>query len=552
MYTRFYEFSEKPFNVTPDPRFLYQTGSHKESLASMIYGIKERKGFISIIGEVGTGKTTLIYTLLKQLEGKVNTVFLFHTTITFDQLLKHILLELEIPVAGEEKTGLLRLLHEYLIQKSSQDENLALVIDEAQNLSKEVLEELRMLSNLETPHLKLLQIVLVGQPELDVKLNSEDLRQLKQRIGIRCQIMPLSREECREYIDHRLKLVGSSGPKIFTKEAIALISDYAKGIPRTINILCDNALLTGYSLLRKKIDVTIIQEVIRDMEGSISEKPGALKPSPATVSRLWPRQLSFLSSNTPLFILSLFCLVLLFLFGRGYFQKSSVKLSTVKKELNAQVEVEVPKHVQREVMPRASEKAVSKEVPRESPKPVAKEIPKEVPKRVTKEGAEEAKKAGKMTAQESARTDKPGPAQGAVASVEAERIVSLPPPAFAEDEVRQFLSSYVDRYNRKDLDGLLSLFSSKAVQNQKDGLGGIRKIYANSFGQSQELQYRVDGMSIEIYRNWAEVKARFSLNQSLKKTREEKTSEGSIRWVLVQEDGNLKILSLDYEGEKSP
>ncbi len=324
MYTLFYEFSEKPFNVSPDPRFLYQTASHRESFASMIYGIKERKGFISIIGEVGTGKTTLIYALLKHLDEKINTVFIFHTNITFDQLLKNILLELGIPVGQEEKTALLRLLNEYLIQKLSQDENLAVIIDEAQNLSKEVMEELRMLSNLETPHSKLLQIVLVGQPELEAKLNSENLRQLRQRIGIRRQIMPLSGEECREYIDHRLKLVGSSSSKIFTTEAVTLICDYAKGIPRAINILCDNALLIGYSLSRKKIDAKIIYEVIRDMEGSLFERrPAPFKPPPVNVSQSSPPKLGFLSNKTSLFILSLFCLALLVFFGKEYFQKSS-------------------------------------------------------------------------------------------------------------------------------------------------------------------------------------------------------------------------------------
>ncbi len=289
----------------------------------MIYGIKERRGFISITGEVGTGKTTLIYALLKHLDEKINTVFVFNTHIAFDQLLKNILFELEIPVAQEEKTALLRLLNDYLIQRFLRDENLAIIIDEAQNLSKEVMEELRMLSNLETSHSKLLQIVLVGQPELEVKLNSDNLRQLKQRIGIRRQIMPLSREECREYIDHRLKLVGSSSSKIFTTEAITLICDYAKGIPRTLNILCDNALLIGYGLSRKKIDANIIHEVIRDMEGSLVERPAPFEPPPVTVSQSSPPKVSFLSSKTPLFLVTLFCLVLLFLFGEEYFQKSS-------------------------------------------------------------------------------------------------------------------------------------------------------------------------------------------------------------------------------------
>jgi type II secretory pathway predicted ATPase ExeA len=280
MYTKFYGFSEKPFNITPDPRFLYQTADHREALASMIYGIRERKGFIAITGEVGTGKTTLIYTLLKELKGGVKTVFIFHTNITFVQLLMNILSELEIPTPDEKETALLRGLYDYLIQGLSRNEKLAIIIDEAQNLSKEVMEGLRMLSNLETTTLKLLQIVLVGQPELDAKLNAPELRQLRQRIEIKRQLRPLSRGECQEYIDHRLKLVGSDSSRIFTPEAISLICDYGKGIPRLINILCDNALLIGYGLAQKVIDANIFHEVVKDMGGPLLAKPNYPEPLP--------------------------------------------------------------------------------------------------------------------------------------------------------------------------------------------------------------------------------------------------------------------------------
>jgi len=254
----------------------------------MIYGIRERRGFISISGEVGTGKTTLIYSLLGRLDESVKTVHIFHTKATFEELLKNILLELEVPNIQEGKIDLLRLLNEYLIQKLAHGENLAVIIDEAQNLSPDVLEELRMLSNLETPKTKLLQIVLVGQPELETKLNSEELRQLKQRIGIRRRISRLNEEESREYIDHRLKLVGSRSSAVFTPEALSQIRQYAGGIPRIINILCDSGFLIGYGLSKKRIDASIIQEVIRDMEGSTwanstPPEPAAV-PSPAPSS----------------------------------------------------------------------------------------------------------------------------------------------------------------------------------------------------------------------------------------------------------------------------
>ena len=326
MYTQFYGFSEKPFNVTPDPKFLYQTPGHREALASMIYGVKERKGFISITGEVGTGKTTLIYTLLNHLlNEKVKAVFIFHTNITFQQFLKNLLLELELPIIEEEKTALLRQINEYLIQRLSHGENLAIIIDEAQNLSMEVIEELRMLSNLETPKFKLLQIVLVGQPELEVKLNSDELRQLRQRIGIRRQIRSLSREECKAYIDYRLNLVGNSNSNIFTSEAISLIYEYGKGIPRIINTICDNALLIGYGLAQKKINVNIIQEVIKDMNNSILNITPHPEPVSVNLTQPLAFKLPFTQNKISVFILSLFCIALFFPFGWKFLLESPIK-----------------------------------------------------------------------------------------------------------------------------------------------------------------------------------------------------------------------------------
>lgn len=264
----------------------------------MMYAIKERKGFISITGEVGTGKTTLVHTLLAKLDRQVRAVFIFHTHVSFEELLKAVLAELDIPILDRGKAGLLQALNESLIQRLSQNENVALIIDEAQNLGKEVLEELRLLSNLETPKSKLLQIVLVGQPELEAKLDSPELRQLKQRIGIRRKIQPLPPEECEKYIDHRLKQVGSSVRNTFTKEVLALVCGYSKGIPRMINTLCDNALLIGYGLSKKRIDGAIVREVLKDM-GEVSLPAGevasphaeALPPSPKPDRDEWePRE----------------------------------------------------------------------------------------------------------------------------------------------------------------------------------------------------------------------------------------------------------------------
>jgi len=269
MYTKFFGFTDKPFNVTPDPRFLYLSPSHQEALASMIYGIRERRGFVTIIGEVGTGKTTLLHTLFKELDKDTTTIFIFNTKVNFNQLLQNILIELELIPKSSNKSELLHQLNDFLIEKLSLDENVALIIDEAQNLPSTVLEELRMLSNLETPREKLLQILLVGQPELDFKLRSPKLRQLKQRIGINCYLAPLNNEERIKYVQHRLTVAGCNDGHLFSHKALELLCNHSGGIPRIINILCDNALLSAYGKDQKRIDTGIIEDVISDHESSM-------------------------------------------------------------------------------------------------------------------------------------------------------------------------------------------------------------------------------------------------------------------------------------------
>jgi general secretion pathway protein A len=318
MYNEFYGFSEQPFDITPDPKFLFLTESHREALASMNYGIKERKGFISISGEVGTGKTTLIHQLLDSLERGVKVVFISQTKVTFEQLLREIILELKLRLVGEQnKLSLTRKFNQYLIKRLALDNNLAIIIDEAQHLSIEALEELRMLSNLETATAKLLQIILVGQPELEDKLNSRELRQLKQRIVIRRRILPLREEDSRRYIEHRLKIVGSSTSQVFTPDALSMICHYSKGIPRTINILCDNAFLIGHGHGKKKVNPLIIQEVIRHMEALprkewVEENTGYPKRN-----RSWASILRRLLPRISYAALPLFLLILLILLGIG-------------------------------------------------------------------------------------------------------------------------------------------------------------------------------------------------------------------------------------------
>jgi len=279
MYTQFYGFSNKPFNVILDPTSFQLTTSHLETLTSMIHGIDAGKGFISITGETGIGKTTLIYTLLKHLKNNGMAISISRTNIPFRDLIRNLLSELKLPIIEDNEKTLLQTLNDYLILKLLREENIGIIIDEAQNLPKEGWDELRMLSNLEGSKSKLFQIILMGQPELEVMLDKKQLREIDERIGIRLQLKPLSEKECMRYIDHRLNMVGADGSRIFTPGAISLICYFSKGIPKTINALCDQAFQIGSRISQNKIDETIVKEAFKNMDGLSLQKP--IHPEPA-------------------------------------------------------------------------------------------------------------------------------------------------------------------------------------------------------------------------------------------------------------------------------
>ena len=271
MYEQFYGLKQKPFNLTPDPEFIFFTEKHREAFAHLVYGIKERRGFIEITGEVGTGKTTLCRALLNEFEEDIKLALILNPALSDVELLMAINQELFVPNRGESKKDLLDALNDYLIEQHSHSVNVVLIIDESQNLSKETLEQIRMISNLETAKAKLIQIVLVGQPELREKLKSPELRQLNQRITVRYHISNLSVEETSAYIYHRLRIAGSEGRIIFTPDGIKLIHQYSKGIPRLINAICDQALLAGYISERFQIDPPLIKLALQELG---TEKPG--------------------------------------------------------------------------------------------------------------------------------------------------------------------------------------------------------------------------------------------------------------------------------------
>jgi len=269
MYRQFFGLKEKPFNITSDPNFLYLSRVHKEAFAHLIYGVKERKGFLEITGEIGAGKTTLCRALLNHLDANTKSAFIFNSTLPEMQLFQTILEDFGVSVEKRTKASMLRQFNNFLLEELSKNNNVILIIDEAQNLKAQVLEELRILSNMETEKEKLFQMILVGQPELREKLNAPSLRQLRQRIGVRFHITPLSNSEIGEYIYHRLKVAGSCGDISFSEDALDTIYKYSGGIPRLINTVCDKALLSAYVAGTKYIDSAVVEKCTREIEGLV-------------------------------------------------------------------------------------------------------------------------------------------------------------------------------------------------------------------------------------------------------------------------------------------
>ncbi len=264
MYLQHYNFQHLPFRNTPDPRFFYETPRHNEALANLIYAVEQRRGFVLLSGEIGSGKTLVTHLLLKHIEDHAQIALVRNTHLNSSQLIRLICDEFGVQVSGEaDKAAMLLALNSFLIQQLAEDRLVVVIIDEAQNLSDKVLEELRMLSNLETSSEKLLQIVIVGQPELRDKVSQPHLEQLRQRIALSYHLEPLTLEEITAYIYHRMKIAGAEHTARFTPEAIAKVARFSRGTPRIINGLCDNALLYGFTAGTTTIDELLIDKVLK-------------------------------------------------------------------------------------------------------------------------------------------------------------------------------------------------------------------------------------------------------------------------------------------------
>lgn len=266
MYCKFYGLQERPFNVTSDPDFFFLSRKHQEALSHLLYGASQRKGIMVLTGEIGTGKTTLCRVFLNHLGKNVKTAFILNPHFSELQLLEAIVKDFGIVVRAGSRLELVAELNRFLIKESEQGNNIILIIDEAQNLKSNMLEQVRLLSNLETEKEKLLQVILVGQPELNSKINLYDLRQLRQRIMVRYHISPLEHDEVRDYINHRLNVAGSDGRIKFTDEAIEEIVKFSSCTPRLINMICDRALLAGFVAETNTIDLAIMKRCMEELE----------------------------------------------------------------------------------------------------------------------------------------------------------------------------------------------------------------------------------------------------------------------------------------------
>ena len=277
MYKEFFGLRANPFNVNPDPRYLFLTRHTEEALACLTYGIQSRKGFVLLTGEVGTGKTTLINKLLEWLRAQqVPTAFVFNSRMNVPQFLDYTMADFGIPCETRSKSQILMRLYNWLLERYRAGETAVLIVDEAQNLADEVLEEIRMLTNLETFTEKLLQIVLVGQTELEQKLKQPHLRQLRQRLTLRAKTHPLSADETKAYIQQRLRIAGSNGQQIFDPEALSAIHRYSSGIPRVVNLICEHCLVSAFVDQQSVVGRTIVDAVARDFD--LGDSPATLPP----------------------------------------------------------------------------------------------------------------------------------------------------------------------------------------------------------------------------------------------------------------------------------
>jgi general secretion pathway protein A len=516
MYADFYGFRELPFSITPDPRFLYLNDCYEEALAALSYGVSARKGFISLVGEAGTGKTTLLRRLLDTLEPRTRSVLLLNPSVTFAEILEHILLELGIPTDGARKLTLVRRLNEFLLAHTAAGGNVVLLIDEAQDLSPRALEELRLLSNLETAREKILQIVLAGQPELEGLLGHARLRQLRQRVTLRVRVRPLTSDEVAAYVRARLERVTAAGADLFAPAALARVAALSSGIPRLINVLCDAALLAGFVAGVRRVDAPMVDEAWRDHElGAPPCPPPGEEVRPAAA----PPQSSAAVSPPP-----------------------------------AAPPAAVPE-------PPASP-APEPGLPTEPPPPPTAAEAAEPRSTLSVPGAVsmvavlvvgicglsflDARLRSRDTAEQVATAAPP-----LVAAAEASGVVAPPPAAspgagpVSSAEATALLDAFRLAYEARDVDRLVHLFAPDAAENGRHGHEAIAAAYRAALGVLTDVHYALPQVAVEARGERAGIRGPFVISyRQADGARSE--IRGAAEWELERRDGEPRIVRLDY------
>jgi len=533
MYADHFGLRELPFNITPDPRFLYLNDCYQEALAALGYGIDARKGFISLIGDAGTGKTTLLRRVLDTVGPATKTVLLLNPTVGFDEILEHILLELGVPPEGGRKLVLLQRLNEFLLEHTAAGGNVALLIDEAQDLRPDVLEELRLLSNLETAREKILQIVLAGQPELDDTLANPSLRQLRQRVALRIHLRPLSPAEVAAYVRTRLERVGGAAGELFTADALAHIADLGHGIPRLVNVLCDAALMVAFASGSRTVTPAIVEEAWHDHDSGIPAALDRLRPlPPAPVDE--PAPAASVEPGAPLDLAPA--------------AEPSDDASDDAPPVEPPASFDLPEGEA------PARKSLS--VPVAAAAVLAMAVALAVGSlRQTASGPEPRDAA---RAQSGVSTAAPVPPEPAAALVLSEAAASEghPDAAAAADaplsnaEAAALVDEFRAAYEARDVDRLVQLFAEDADKNGVRGLEAIAASYRNTLPTLSDVRYSVPTLAVTRQGARAEVRAPFILAYH---NAEGVGGEirGQAEWSLERRAGRARIVALSYRLEPS-
>jgi general secretion pathway protein A len=534
MYAEFYGLREPPFNITPDPRFLYLNDCYQEALAALAYGIDARKGFVSLVGEAGTGKTTLLRRLLDTVGAGTRTVLLLNPTVSFEEILEHILLELGVPPDGGRKLVLLQRLNEFLIEHTAAGGNVALLIDEAQDLHRDVLEELRLLSNLETAREKILQIVLAGQPELDAMLADPSLRQLRQRVTLRVRIRPLTAAEVAVYVRTRLERAGATA-ELFGVDALARVAALSQGIPRLVNVLCDAALLAAFAAGARVVTGAIVDEAWRDyaVDGPLVEPA----PTPA-VSAVRPVATAPPAPDVPP--------------TAPLDVPPPATTSPVVPAPPPEIPVALPAVPARDPEPVAPAERPARRGPAfpvaagiVAVLAVALSVVKVEIDRIRHDDQGEAVATAPTpalaSADEATAAEPPADAGAADATAGA-RAPALP---LSPAEAAAVVDAFRAAYEARDVDRLVGLFAPDASENGVRGVEAIASVYRHKLPTMTDVRYSLPRFSIEPRGDRADVRGPFVIAY-----RTDDGAAGEIRgqaeWELARRDGAVRIVALNY------